>query len=187
MRIAVYAGSFNPLHIGHLAIMRYLTEERCFDNIYLIVSPKNPLKSSISEKTGKQRYEEAKKAIARHKELNVTVDPIELTMPAPHYTINTLDTLKKREPENDFTLIIGADNLYEITKWKDFDRILTEYGVCVYPRKGYDLQQIKNRLLKDNPRKKYKIKIITAPLTNISSTEINEKLSRGEDVTGWLM
>ena len=108
-------------------------------------------------------------------------------MPAPHYTINTLDALKKREPENDFTLIIGADNLYEITKWKDFDRILTEYGVCVYPRKGYDLQQIKNRLLKDNPRKKYKIKIITAPLTNISSTEINEKLSRGEDVTGWLM
>ena len=93
MNIAVYSGSFNPLHIGHLAIMRYLTEEAGFDCVYLIVSPKNPLKDGISSATGRDRYEAAKAAVARYEGLKVKTDDIELSMPEPHYTIRTLDAL----------------------------------------------------------------------------------------------
>ena len=98
MRIAVYSGSFNPLHIGHKAIMEYLTGEKGFDWVYLVVSPKNPLKDSISADSGEERYNAAVEAVRRHPELHVWVDDIELKMEPPHYTIRTLDELKKREP-----------------------------------------------------------------------------------------
>ena len=118
-KIAVYSGSFNPLHIGHLAIMRHMIEKEGFDYVYLIVSPKNPLKDGISSGTGRERYEAALEAVARRfpgPERKVKVDDIELTMPEPHYTIRTLDALREREPENSFTLIIGADNLDSIRR-----------------------------------------------------------------------
>ena len=172
MNIAVYSGSFNPLHIGHLAIMKHMTEVAGFDCVYLIVSPKNPLKEGISSATGQERYEAAVKAVARHPELQVRVDDIELQMPEPHYTIRTLDALKEREPENSFTLVIGADNLAIIKRWKDADRILKEYGVVVFPREGYDLNSIVDQLLSECSE--YKITIADAPLVNISSTQIRE-------------
>ena len=103
MRIAVYSGSFNPLHIGHQAIMEYLTREKKFDWVYLVVSPKNPLKDSISADSGRDRYNAAVEAVKRHPDLHVWVDDIELNMDPPHYTIRTLDELKRREPANDFT------------------------------------------------------------------------------------
>ena len=98
MKIAVYSGSFNPLHIGHQAIMEYLTREKEYDWVYLVVSPKNPLKDSISAESGESRYEAAVAAVKRHPELHVWVDDIELRMDPPHYTIRTLDALKQREP-----------------------------------------------------------------------------------------
>ena len=111
MRIAVYPGSFNPLHIGHLAIMQYLTKERdYFDWVYLVISPKNPIKN-IAPATAMDRYRDAVEAVKRHPNLHVWVEDIEIHMPPPQYTINTLDALKRREPENEFKLVIGADNL----------------------------------------------------------------------------
>ena len=124
MKTAVYSGSFNPLHIGHLAIIRHLTEEAGFDSVYLIVSPKNPLKDGISADSGEERYKAAKDAVNRHFGLNsskVKVDDIELNMPEPHYTIRTLDALREREPENSFTLTIGADNLAGFRRWRDLE------------------------------------------------------------------
>lgn len=149
MKIAVYSGSFNPLHIGHQAIMEYLTRDKEYDWVYLVVSPKNPLKDSISAESGESRYEAAVAAVKRHPELHVWVDDIELRMDPPHYTIRTLDALKQREPDNDFTLVIGADNLQSIRRWRDFPRILSEYGVTVYPRKGYDVDSIKRQLIEE--------------------------------------
>ena len=84
MDIAVYSGSFNPLHIGHLAIMRHLTEVDGYDAVYLVVSPKNPLKEGISAATGQERFEAACAAVRRHPGLRVHVDRIELEMPPPH-------------------------------------------------------------------------------------------------------
>ena len=135
MHIAVYGGSFNPLHIGHLAIMKHLVEVAGFDAVYLVVSPKNPL--------------------------------------------------KEREPENDFTLVMGADNLAIIRNWKEYKTILKDFGVAVYPREGHNLAQIKQDLLKEDPA--YKIQILEAPLVTVSSTEIREAIKRGEEISHYLM
>ena len=187
MNIAVYSGSFNPLHIGHLAIIRHMTEEAGFDRIYLIVSPKNPLKEGIDSASGQNRYDAAVAAVGRHfaGSSAVMVDDIELNMPEPHYTIRTLDALRDREPDNDFTLVIGADNLADIRRWRDYQRILTEYGAAVFPRTGFDLQAVRHDLLTENPS--YKITLLDAEMVDISSTTIREALASGQDMSAWLM
>lgn len=191
MKIAVYPGSFNPLHIGHLAIMKYLTEKMDFGMVYLIVSPQNPFKGQDMLLSGKDRYQAAVKAVARHPELKVRVDDIELHMPAPQYTIRTLDALAAREPDNTFTLVIGADNLQAIRRWRDSGRILSEYGVVVYPRKGFDLEAIRKSLMEESAscpwQPPYRIKTIDAPMVEISSTEIREGMDRGLDMSRFLM
>ena len=211
MRIAVYSGSFNPLHIGHQAIMERLTLTNEFDWVYLVISPQNPIKDASLARSAEERYRAAIEAVRRHPELHVWVDNIELEMPAPTYTIKTLDALKKREPENDFTLVIGADNLENIHRWRDAPRILSDYGVAVYPRKGYDLDRLREMLLEEcrhfpapyvldasqatppgrvsleDLDRFYKIRIIDAPIVDISSTEIREMRSRGLDVSQYLM
>ena len=188
MNIAVYSGSFNPLHIGHLAIMKYLTGEGGFDCVYLIVSPKNPLKDGISSSSGPDRYHAAIEAINRHFPAasgKVKVDDIELTMPEPHYTIRTLDALRKREPDNSFTLVMGADNLADIRRWRDYSRILQEYGAAVYPRKGYDLNEVKADLLQEDTT--YRINLMNAEMVDISSTTIRNAIVQGQDMSDWLM
>lgn len=212
MRIAVYSGSFDPLHIGHQAIMEYLTREKAFDWVYLVISPQNPFKDPSKALTGEQRYRAAIDAVRRHPELHVWVDNIELTMEPPHYTIRTLDALRRREPENEFTLVVGADNLENMMKWRDAPRILTEYGVAVYPRTGFDVDAIRRFMyekmrvlpspyvldassLRDNPGtmgledydRLYKIEIIDAPIVDISSTRIREGIAAGEDMSAWMM
>ncbi len=183
MKIAVYPGSFNPLHIGHLAIMEHLTGKMDFDQVYLIVSPQNPFKEEGLRQSGKDRYEAAVKAVARHPGLKVKVDDIELNMPAPQYTIRTLDALAAREPGNSFTLIIGADNLASIGRWRESVRILSEYGVAAYPRKGFDMEGIRARLLSEKPAgaSPFRIETIDAPLVEISSSEIRHAIAEGRD------
>ena len=211
--IAVYSGSFNPLHIGHLAIIRHMIEVAGFDMVYLIVSPKNPLKDGISSDSGRERYMAAVEAVERRfphsglpasgrndnkeshsasgrndskaSEAKVKVDDIELNMPEPHYTIRTLDALKEREPDNRFTLVMGADNLADIRRWRDYARILKEFGVAVFPREGHDLTEIKQDLLKEDPA--YMIQILDAEMVDISSTQIREAIARGEDISHCLM
>ncbi len=202
MNTAVYSGSFNPLHIGHLAIIRHLIEEAGFDCVYLIVSPKNPLKDGISAASGHERYDAAVEAVNRHFPSSgaevigtsstsvqsygrVKVDDIELNMPEPHYTIRTLDALREREPENSFTLTIGADNLAGFRRWRDYQRILKEYGIAVFPRTGFDLESIKADLLTEDPG--YKITILKAEMVDISSTTIREAIRSGQDMSDWLM
>lgn len=180
MKIAVYSGSFNPLHIGHKAIIEYLTGKMDFDEVYLIVSPQNPLKGPCDDPDGIKRTEAAKKAVSAYG-LRAKVDDIEIGMPAPQYTINTLDALKRREPDNDFTLVIGADNLDRMHMWKDYRRILSEYGVLVYPRKGYDMKRICDGLMAESG--KYRITLADAPTVDVSSTEIREGLASGENMS----
>lgn len=185
MRIAVYSGSFNPLHIGHLAILECLSSWEGTDWTYLVVSPQNPLKDASGADSGKDRYKAALEALQRHPGLRVWLDDIELRMPPPSYTIRTLDTLRRLERGNSFTLVIGGDNLAIIRRWKEYRRILTEYGVAVYPRRGYDSEALRADLLEEDPA--YRITLLDCPLVDISSTQIREALSRGEDVGGWLM
>ena len=185
MRIAVYSGSFNPLHKGHEAIIRFLTKEAGFDIVYLVVTPQNPFKAKHSLPTGRARFDAAVEAVARHPDLKVKVEDIELEMTPPQYTIRTLDTLKAREPGNDFTLVIGADNLANFQGWLFHERILRDYGVVVFPRKGYHRGHARARLLKEDPS--YKIKLLKAPLVTISSTDIRNGKATGKDMSNWLM
>lgn len=162
MNVAVYSGSFNPLHIGHLAIMKHLIHEAGYDMVYLIVSPMNPFKQGMQMVSGEERYKAAVEAVLRHKEelsvmnpetgemeLKVKVDDIELSMPAPHYTIKTLNSLKEREPHNNFKLVMGADNLASIRKWKSYIDIISKFGIIVFPRDDFDIESIKNELLQE--------------------------------------
>ena len=187
IRAAVYSGSFNPLHIGHLAIMKYLVGEGGFDKLHLIVSPKNPLKDGISSASGPERYQAAVEAVNRHfsPASEVIVDDIELTMPEPHYTIRTLDALKERESETSFTFVLGSDNLADIRRWRDYSRILKEYGAAVYPRKGYDLDAVKADLLDEDPS--FMITLLNAEMVDISSTTIRNTMAQGQDMSRWLM
>ena len=185
MRIAVYPGSFDPLHIGHLAIMEYLSSLREFDAVYLIISPRNPLKDPLKARNAQQRYRDALEAVGRHPDLRVKVDDIEFALGTPSYTIRTLDALKQSEKDNEFTLVIGADNLDNIHLWKDSERILLDYGVAVYPRKGFDLPGLREALLEENPL--YRIRVIDAPEVNVSSTMIRRLREEGKDVSAYLM
>lgn len=188
MKIAVYSGSFNPLHIGHLAIIRYLVEDAGFDCVYLVVSPKNPLKDNISSETGQDRFNAAIDAVKRHfgdTPDKVRVEDIELRMPDPHYTVRTLRALKEREPENEFTLVVGGDNLAAFRKWREYETILLEFGAAVFPRDGVDSEKERESLIQENPS--YRITLINAPLVNISSTKIRHALTQGQDMSEWLM
>lgn len=185
MQIAVYSGSFNPLHKGHEAIIRFLTQEAGFDRVYLVVTPLNPFKQHHSLPAGEARFEAAVAAVKRHPDLKVQVEDIELKMTPPQYTIRTLDVLHEREPENDFTLVIGADNLASFGGWRFHERILREYGVVVFPRKGFHRGRDKARLLKAVPGAR--IALVKAPLVTISSTQIREGIAAGKDMSAWLM
>ncbi len=190
MRIAVYSGSFNPLHIGHLAIIRHLTHQGGYDMVYLIVSPKNPLKPSAHPESAQDRFRAAVAAVNSYPDLKVKVDDIELNMPAPHYTIKTLDALAAREPQNDFTLVVGADNLANFSSWRDWERILTDYSLAVFPRDNMDRQrsiQKLSTLLGDRSALLDRITLINAPLVNVSSTQIRQAQQSGKQVEDLLM
>lgn len=183
MKIAVYSGSFNPLHIGHAAIIRHLTEKMDFDRVYLVVSPKNPLKDNISQESGRERFEAAKKAVERGG-FNAYVDDIELNMPSPQYTVKTLDALKVREPQNSFTFVLGADNLKQLHRWRDYGRILRDYGVVVFPRRGFDAVADRDALLDECSG--YRIMIADAPEVDVSSTMIRDGITVGREMTDYL-
>jgi len=183
MNVAVYSGSFNPLHKGHLAILRHLTEVAGYDCVYLIVTPQSPFKDAND--TGKERYEAALAALRRHPEVRARALDIELRMDPPHYTVRTLEALQAKEPANRFTLVVGADNLESFPRWKDYGRILREWGIAVFPRKGYHRGHLKARLLREDPS--YRIRLLKAPLVTISSTEIREGIAAGRDMSSWLM
>ena len=183
MKVAVYSGSFNPLHKGHEAILRHLTRDGRYGRVLLVVTPQNPFKDKADD--APQRLQAAKQAILRHSDIKADVSDIELRMPPPQYTIRTLDALKKENPGDDFTLVVGADCLAGFKGWKEFSRILTEYGLVVFPRKGYHRGRLKAQLLRESPD--YRIELLKAPLVTVSSTFIREGLQEGKDMTKWLM
>lgn len=185
-KIVVYSGSFNPLHIGHKAIIQELSKR--YDWVYLIVTPKNPLKVDVDENTIDDRMDVAYKAMLKNEIFNVTVSDIEKNMLPPYYTIRTLDELQKQNPKNSFSLVIGADNLRQLKEWKDYQRILLEYGVIVFPRGKDDVNVLENlryEYLKENSG--YKIEIINTLIPNISSTEIRNAIKNGINVDNLLM
>ncbi len=173
MQIAVYSGSFDPLHEGHLAILARLNE--AYDKVLLVISPQNPFKGSDKADNATKRLNDAREIIARHRELDkVEVSDIEFTLSAPQYTYRTLGVLQKMYPSDSLTLIMGADNLNCLSRWRNYKEILLNYGVDVFPRRGFDMTADRDALLRENPL--YRIRLSDMPLVNISSTEIRALL-----------
>lgn len=168
--IGIFGGSFNPVHNGHIMLAQYLAQHSHLDEVWLTLSPQNPLKISNSLLDDNHRLAMLKLAIENQPQLKVC--DIELEMPRPSYTINTLDELSRRYPNYKFNVVIGGDNWNIIDRWKDYQRIINEYGVVIYPRPGYELSQTDKR----------NVVVVNAPLADISSTQIREAIAKYDEV-----
>lgn len=175
MRIGLFFGSFNPVHIGHMALANYMASFTELEQVWLVVSPHNPLKKKASLLDQNQRLHLVELAIGDHPSMRSS--NIEFSLPQPSYTVNTLAHLVAKYPQHEFALIIGEDNLESFPKWKNHDYILSHHDLYVYPRPGCS-----HTPLHDHPR----VKMTAAPLIDVSSTFIRESLRAGKDVSFFL-
>lgn len=170
MKIGIYGGSFNPIHFGHIGLAQWVIEHTDLDELWLMVSPNNPLKDKNILADEQDRLREAKEAIEQlgDKGIGIVVSDFEFTLPRPTYTANTLRELQKRYPEHDFTLIIGEDNLEIFDKWREYQYILDNYRIFVYPR--HDCSPYSLPTAKD-------LQVLSeAPYFDISSTYLRKNL-----------
>lgn len=171
MKIGLFFGSFNPIHVGHMVLANYMLEFTDLQRVWFVVSPHNPFKQKASFLPERQRLELVNLAIADHPKLKAS--DIEFKLPQPSYTINTLVYLKEKYPKNEFSLIMGSDNLEGFHKWKNYEEILKEHKIYVYPRPNNDGGKLKNH---EN------IVFTKAPLMEISSTEIRKGIKEKKDM-----
>lgn len=158
--VGIFGGSFNPVHKGHVMLAQFLSQSQYLDEVWLTLSPQNPFKESNDLLDDKHRL--AMLHLATEGIEGVKVCDIELSMPQPSYTIYTLEKLSQQYPDYEFRLVIGGDNWNVFDRWKDYQRIIDEYGVVIYPRPGYELKPIREN----------NVVVIDAPLMDVSSTEI---------------
>ena len=172
--VGILGGSFNPVHIGHTMLASYLSQYTMLDEVWLLLSPRNPLKDSSILVNDAHRL--AMLQIATDSMAKVEVCDIELSLPRPSYTINTLKVLSQRYPQHSFRLIIGSDNWLIFDKWKDSESIINDYGIIIYPRPGYHITEP----LPSGGE------LIEAPTVNISSTFIREGVAEGKNMEAFL-
>ena len=171
MEIGILGGSFNPVHIGHTMLASYMAQWTSLDQVWLMLSPLNPLKSGARLAPDVQRLEMLRMALDGS-DMVVPCD-VELSMPGPSYTIDTLRTLRNMYPDYRFRLIIGSDNWTIIDRWRQPEAIISEFGIMIYPRPGY---MVDVRSLPAN------VELIPAPVCSLSSTMIRDAISTGKDV-----
>jgi nicotinate-nucleotide adenylyltransferase len=176
MKIGLLFGSFNPIHVGHLVIANYLAEFTDLQQVWLVVSPHNPLKAKNSLSAARKRLATVKKVVRKNPKIKVS--DVEFSLPQPSYTINTLEVLNKKYPQHKFVLIIGSDNLNTFHKWKEYKKILNGYKIYVYPRSSHFGGISIGGELKNHRN----VKIVSAPRIDISSTFIREQIKKGKDV-----
>jgi nicotinate-nucleotide adenylyltransferase len=171
MKIGLFFGSFNPMHIGHKVIASYLAEFTNLEKVCFVVSPQNPLKQKQSLLDQYHRLMIIRMEVEDNPKLEVS--DIEFGMPQPSYTIDTLVRLKEEHPENEYALIMGTDNLQNFHKWKNYEQILADYAVYVYPRPGIEISG------------KYEnIHIVKGvPQMEISASFIRKSIKEGKNVS----
>lgn len=171
--IAIFGGSFNPIHVGHIALAKSVIEAHEADEVWLLVSPQNPLKQQVSLQPEEVRLSLAEKAL--HGEKRIKVSNFEFHLPRPSYSWNTLQALENAYPQCVFKLLIGADNWLVFDHWAHFKDILNHYQLLVYPRSD---SPISPTTLPSN------VKLIHSPLYPFSSTDIRQRVKNGESIKG---
>ena len=181
MKTGLYFGSFNPVHIGHMAIANYIHEYSDLDEIWFVVSPHNPLKKKVSLLPDYHRIRLVEIAIADDQRFRIS--DIESKLPKPSYTIDTLAYLSEKNPGMEFTLIMGSDNLLSLDKWKNADILAEKYRIIVYPRKknGKEPGESLKSLIKNA-----RIDVVQAPEIELSGTFIRDAISQGKDIRHFL-
>jgi nicotinate-nucleotide adenylyltransferase len=170
--IGLFFGSFNPIHIGHLIISNTIYEYTNIDEIWFVVSPLNPFKRSSKSLIHEfDRIDMVERAIEDQPYFKAK--DIEFHLPKPNYTIDTMIYLEEKYPGNNFRLIIGEDNLTSFTRWKNYDQILQNYGLIVYPR-----PDAKKNSLSDHPN----VTIVDAPKLDISASFIRKSIKSGKSI-----
>lgn len=175
MDIGIFSGSFNPIHIGHLALANYLCEYESLDELWFMVTPCNPLKREAKLMNDELRLELVRLAIAGYSQFRAS--DFEFNLPRPSYTVHTLDKLKQTYPQHTFHLIIGADNWALFPRWYKAERILAENHILIYPRPGYPVGAA------SLPQH---VKLASSPTFEISSTFIRRAMEEGRDVRYFL-
>lgn len=173
MKIGLYFGTFNPIHVGHLIIANHMAEHSNLDQIWMVVTPHNPLKQKNTLLDDYQRLHLVRLATEDYPKIKPT--DIEFKLPQPNYTVNTLAHLSEKFPQHEFSLIMGEDNLKSLHKWKNYEYILQHHDIYVYPRVS---EEGENELFKNHPR----IQIIDAPVVEISSTVIRDNIKKNKNI-----
>lgn len=170
-KIGIFGGTFNPIHSGHALLINYISQCGLFDEIWVILNRRNPLKSDQPGVTDEERI--AMLRMVADKFENVKVSDVELKLPVPSYTINTLQYLKSIHPENEFKIIIGTDNLNSFSQWKEADRIIKEFGLVVYKRAGcpYEIKPSDRIMLLED-----------VPSIEISSSLVREMIKQNKNI-----
>lgn len=171
MKVGLFFGSFNPIHIGHLIIANTMAENTDLDSVWFVVSPQNPFKKSKSLLHEFDRLDMVEMAIENNPKLKA-VD-VEFNLPRPSYTIDTLIYLQEKYPQHTFHLIIGEDNLEQFVKWKNYEKILQYFGLYVYPRPNAAQSE-----WKEHPN----VQMVKAPLLDISATFIRDCIRQNKSV-----
>ena len=174
-RIGIYSGSFNPIHIGHLALANYLCEFEGLDEVWFLVTPHNPLKAQEGLMEDNLRLQLVKAAVAEYPRFRAS--DFEFHLPKPSYTIHTLEALKQKYPDMVFTLIVGADNWVCFDRWFEAKRIVDEFNLMIYPRPGYAVER------ESLPPH---VTLVDAPNIEVSSTFIRQAMAEGRDVRYFL-
>lgn len=171
MKVGLFFGSFNPIHVGHMVLANYMLEYTDIDKVWFVVSPHNPLKKKSSLLDEKHRLQLVNLAIGDNNRLKAS--DIEFKLPQPSYTVVTLAYLKEKYPDHEFALIMGADNLKNFHKWKNYEEILKHHQLYVYPRPESTTSEFDN-----HPH----VRLVNAPLMQISSTDIRQAIHDKKDV-----
>ncbi len=171
MKIGLFFGSFNPIHIGHLIIANHFTEFGDLDEVWLVVSPHNPLKPKSTLANDYERLHLVNLAITDN--LKLRASNVEFNLAKPSYTIDTLTYLSEKYPTKEFVLIMGGDNLKTLHKWKNYNLILRDYQIYVYQRPDYELGELTEH---EN------VRIFEAPLMSISASFIRKCLKEGKSI-----
>ncbi len=170
MKIGLYFGSFNPIHVAHLIIANHILNETDIEKIWFIVSPHNPIKNETGLLNEYHRLHLIR--LATEEDNRIKVSDIEFGLPKPSYTVNTLAYLAEKHPEHEFCIIMGSDSFQNLHKWKNAEVIIKNYSIYVYRRPGFDITDTKGALLQ----------IVDAPLLQLSATRIREYIRNGKSV-----